>query len=225
MTDGAAARWRAVRASVDDECRAIGRVPEDVTLVVVTKFHPVEMVEELLTAGARDFGESRHQDAVLKAEALEGHDLTWHFVGQIQSNKARAIARYADVLHSLDRDSVVDALATAERRVSGFIELNLTDDPGRGGVNSADDMIRLADRIAATDTIELLGVMAVAPLDVEPARAFERVEMLSQVLRQAHPGATSISAGMSADWKEALAAGATHLRIGTSITGNRPNPR
>lgn len=225
MTDGAAARWRAVRASVDDECRAIGRVPEDVTLVVVTKFHPVEMVEELLTAGARDFGESRHQDAVLKAEALEGHDLTWHFVGQIQSNKARAIARYADVLHSLDRDSVVDALATAERRVSGFIELNLTDDPGRGGVNSADDMIRLADRIAATDSIELLGVMAVAPLDVEPARAFERVETLSQVLRQAHPGATSISAGMSADWKEALAAGATHLRIGTSITGNRPNPR
>ena len=225
MTNGAAARWRAVRASVDDECRAIGRTPEDVTLVVVTKFHPVEMVQELLAAGARDFGESRHQDAVLKAEALEGQDLNWHFVGQIQSNKARAIARYADVLHSLDRDSVVDALATAERRVSGFIELNLTDDPGRGGVNSADEMIRLAERIAETDTIELLGVMAVAPLEIEPARAFERVETLSQVLRQAHPGATSISAGMSADWKEALAAGATHLRIGTSITGNRPIPR
>lgn len=183
------------------------------------------MVRELLAAGAKNFGESRHQDAVLKAEALAGADLTWHFVGQIQSNKARAIAKYADVLHSLDRDSVVDALATAERRVSGFIELNLTDDPGRGGVTGADELLRLADRIVQTDTIELMGVMAVAPLGVEPSRAFERVETLSQILRQAHPNATSISAGMSADWKEALAAGATHLRIGTSITGNRPFPR
>lgn len=225
MTEGAAARWRAVRAEVDAECRSLGRTPEDVTLVVVTKFHPVEMIDELLSAGARDFGESRHQDAVLKADALEGRDLTWHFVGQIQSNKARAIARYADVLHSLDRESVIDALASAERRVSGFIELNLTDDPGRGGVNSADEMLHLADRIVATDTIELVGVMAVAPLKVEPARAFERVATLSEILRQAHPNARSISAGMSADWKEALAAGATHLRIGTSITGNRPLPR
>lgn len=225
MTEGAAARWRAVRAEVDAECRSLGRTTEDVTLVVVTKFHPVEMIDELLSAGARDFGESRHQDAVLKADALEGRDLTWHFVGQIQSNKARAIARYADVLHSLDRESVIDALASADRRVSGFIELNLTDDPGRGGVNSADEMLHLADRIVATDTIELVGVMAVAPLEGEPARAFERVATLSEILRQAHPNARSISAGMSADWKEALAAGATHLRIGTSITGNRPLPR
>ena len=225
MTGQAAARWRAVRAEIDAECHSRGRAADEVTLVVVTKFHPVEMVRELLAAGAKNFGESRHQDAVLKAEALAGADLTWHFVGQIQSNKARAIAKYADVLHSLDRDSVVDALATAERRVSGFIELNLTDDPGRGGVTGADELLRLADRIVQTDTIELMGVMAVAPLGVEPSRAFERVETLSQILRQAHPNATSISAGMSADWKEALAAGATHLRIGTSITGNRPFPR
>ncbi|MEN9740568.1 MAG: hypothetical protein RLZ72_834 [Actinomycetota bacterium] len=225
MTGEAAARWRAVRAEVDDECRTLGREPGDVTLVVVTKFHPVEMIEELWDAGARDFGESRHQDAVLKADALAERELTWHFVGQVQSNKARAIAGYADVIHSLDRDSVVDALATAPRRVSGFIELNLTDDPGRGGVNSADEMLRLAERISETDTIDLLGVMAVAPLEVEPRIAFERVETLSQVLRQAHPNAHLISAGMSADWKQALAAGATHLRIGTSITGNRPLPR
>ncbi|MFM2412265.1 MAG: hypothetical protein RLZZ587_598 [Actinomycetota bacterium] len=221
----AAARWRAVRDLIDAECRRFDRDPAGVTLVVVTKFHPVGLVEELIAAGARDFGESRHQDAVGKAEALEGSDITWHFVGQIQSNKARAIAKYADVLHSLDRDSVVDALATAERRVQGFIELNLTDDPGRGGVNDADEMIRLADKIAATETIDLRGVMAVAPLGDDPARAFERVAAYSAILTQAHPHATDISAGMSADWEAAVAAGATHLRIGTSITGNRPDPR
>lgn len=222
---GAAARWRAVRDRIDAECRRLERDPAGVTLVVVTKFHPVEMVEELLGAGARDFGESRHQDASVKAEALVGQDLTWHFVGQIQSNKARAIAKYADVLHSLDRDSVVDALATAERRVQGFIELNLTDDPGRGGVNGVDDMLRLAERIKGTDTIDLRGVMAVAPLGEEPARAFDRVAESSERLRAHHPEAIDISAGMSADWEAALAHGATHLRIGTSITGNRPAPR
>lgn len=224
MSD-AAARWRAVRDLVDAECRRLDREPAGVTLVVVTKFHPVELVQELIAAGARDFGESRHQDASVKAKALAGADITWHFVGQIQSNKARAIARYSDVLHSLDRDSVVDALVTSDRRVDGFIELNLTDDPNRGGVNSGDDMLHLAEKIVATDTIELRGVMAVAPLEIEPARAFERVGVLSEILRQAYPFATDISAGMSADWSDALAAGATHLRIGTSITGNRPLPR
>lgn len=221
----AAARWRAVRDQIDAECQRLNRDPSDVSLVVVTKFHPVELIEELLAVGARDFGESRHQDAVQKAAALEGRDLTWHFVGQIQSNKARPIAQYADVLHSLDRDSVVDALATAERRVQGFIELNLTDDPGRGGVNSADDMLRLAERIVQTETIDLRGVMAVAPLGMDPPLAFERVQTFSAILTQAHSSAAEISAGMSADWEAALAAGATHLRIGTSITGNRPQPR
>lgn len=220
-----AARWRAVRADIDEECRRLGRNPEGVTLVVVTKFHSADVNRELFEAGARDFGESRHQDASVKVAELADLDATWHFVGQIQSNKARAIAKYADVLHSLDRNSVVDALATAERRVNGFIELNLTDDPGRGGVNSADEMLALAERIASTDTIELRGVMAVAPLEEEPARAFDRVAALSAALTQAHPHATDISAGMSADWKEALGVGATHVRIGTSITGNRPVPR
>lgn len=220
-----AARWRAVRADIDAECRRLGRNPEDITLVVVTKFHSADVNRQLFEAGARDFGESRHQDASVKVAELADLDVTWHFVGQIQSNKARAIAKYADVLHSLDRNSVVDALATAERRVHGFIELNLTDDPGRGGVNSADEMLALAERIVATDTIELRGVMAVAPLEEEPARAFDRVAALSAALTQAHPNATDISAGMSADWKEALGVGATHVRIGTSITGNRPVPR
>jgi pyridoxal phosphate enzyme (YggS family) len=207
------------------ECAKWGRDVNDVTLVVVTKFHPVSVIEELLAAGAHHFGESRHQDAAPKTDALEGRDLTWHFVGQIQSNKARAIARYASVIHSLDRDSVVDALVTSEHRVDGFIELNLTDDPGRGGVQTTDDMLRLAERILAAGTIDLRGVMAVAPQDADPSAAFADVATMSEILRQAYPNATGISAGMSADWKQAIEHGATHLRIGSSITGNRPTPR
>ena len=219
------ARWHSVCADVAAECAKWGRDVNDVTLVVVTKFHPVSVIEELLDAGARHFGESRHQDAAPKADALADRDLTWHFVGQIQSNKARAIARYATVIHSLDRDSVVDALVTSEHRVDGFIELNLTDDPGRGGVQTADDMLRLAERILAAGTIDLRGVMAVAPQDADPSEAFAGVAAMSEILRQAYPNATDISAGMSADWQQAIEHGATHLRIGSSITGNRPTPR
>jgi pyridoxal phosphate enzyme (YggS family) len=217
-----AERWHAITAELSAECARAGRSSDDVTLVVVTKFHPASVVTELFNAGARHFGESRHQDAAPKVAELTELDLTWHFVGQIQSNKARAIAQYASVLHSLDRDSVVDALAKLEHRVSGFIELNLTDDPGRGGVDDANGMLALADRIASTETIDLLGVMAVAPQDVDPEDAFERVATMSQILLQAHPNATSISTGMSADWQQAIRHGATHLRIGTSITGKRP---
>jgi pyridoxal phosphate enzyme (YggS family) len=209
MTD-VAERWQSLTVELSAECARAGRSADDITLVVVTKFHPASIVTELHAAGARHFGESRHQDAAPKVAQLTELDLTWHFVGQIQSNKARAIAQYATVLHSLDRDSVVDALAKLEHRVSGFIELNLTDDPGR------------ADRIALTDTIDLVGVMAVAPQDADPAEAFERVATMSQILLQAHPNAGSISTGMSADWQHAIQHGATHLRIGTSITGKRP---
>lgn len=219
----AAARWRAVKEEINAECERHNRAPDSVTLVVVTKFHPVSLIEELWDAGARDFGESRHQDAVVKAAELEGKDFTWHFVGQVQSNKARAIAKYADVIHSLDRVSVVEALRTSENRVDGFIELNLTPDPDRGGVANPDEMLSLAERIASTDTIELRGVMAVAPLDVSPVEAFERVSAWSAALTQEFPNANQVSTGMSADWKEAIAAGATHVRIGTSITGKRPS--
>jgi pyridoxal phosphate enzyme (YggS family) len=219
------ARWLHVRDEVHAETARLGRAIDEVTIVVVTKFHPVDVIAELLDAGATHFGESRHQDAAPKVAALEGSGAIWHFVGQVQSNKARAIARYASYIHSLDRESVVDALSTADDQVGGFIEVNLTDDPGRGGVNGGDELLRLAERIATTDTIDLRGVMAVAPQDEAPDRAFERLATFSAMLQQAIPSATAISAGMSGDWKQALAHGATHLRIGTSITGNRPIPR
>jgi pyridoxal phosphate enzyme (YggS family) len=219
-----AERLAAVRSGVADAARAAGRSPEELTTLVVTKFHPASLVRELAALGVRDVGENRHQEAQAKAEELADLDLTWHFVGQLQSKKARQVRRYASVIHSVDRLSLVDALRSEEADVDAFVQLNLTDDPERGGVADR-DLEPLVEHVLSTPGLRLLGVMAVAPLDEEPARAFERVRAASERVRALAPGATAISAGMSQDYREAIAAGATHLRIGTAITGNRPSLR
>ncbi len=192
--------------------------------MVVTKFHPASLVRELAALGVRDVGENRHQEAQEKAAELADLALTWHFVGQLQSKKARQVRRYASVIHSVDRLSLVDALRSEEGTVDAFVQLNLTDDPARGGVADR-DLEPLVEHVLATPGLRLLGLMAVAPIDEEPARAFERVRAASERVRAIAPEATAISAGMSQDYREAIAAGATHLRIGTAITGNRPQPR
>ena len=223
-SNGLAERLAAVRDSVADAARAAGRSPEELTTVVVTKFHPASLVRELAQLGVTDVGENRHQEAQEKAAELADLDLTWHFVGQLQSKKARQARRYASVIHSIDRVSLVDALASAESSVDAFVQLNLTDDPGRGGVTDH-DLEPLVEHVLSTPGLRLLGVMAVAPLGEEPARAFERVRAASDRVRSIAPDARYISAGMSQDYREAIAAGATHLRIGTAITGNRPELR
>ncbi|MFF9562154.1 YggS family pyridoxal phosphate-dependent enzyme [Leifsonia sp. NPDC014704] len=223
-----AERLAAVREGVADAARAAGRSPDELTTIVVTKFHPASLVRELAELGVRDVGENRHQEAQEKAAELADLDLTWHFVGQLQSKKARQARRYASVIHSVDRFSLVDALAAREsegdRDVDVFVQLNLTDDPGRGGV-AGRDLEPLVEHVLAAPGLNLLGVMAVAPLGEAPASAFERVRAASDRVRELAPEATSISAGMSQDYREAIAAGATHLRIGTAITGNRPELR
>lgn len=223
-SNGLAERLAAVREGVADAARAAGRSPEELTTIVVTKFHPASLVRELAALGVRDVGENRHQEAQEKAAELADLPLTWHFVGQLQSKKARQARRYASVIHSVDRVSLVDALASEESTVDAFVQLNLTDDPARGGVADR-DLEPLVEHVLATPGLRLLGVMAVAPLDEEPARAFERVRAASDRVRALAPEAVSISAGMSQDYREAIAAGATHLRIGTAITGNRPELR
>lgn len=219
-----AERLEAVRGGIADAARAAGRRPEELTTIVVTKFHPASLVRELAALGVEDVGENRHQEAQEKSAELADLGLRWHFVGQLQSKKARQVRRYAQVIHSLDRSSLVDALASDEGVVDGFVQLNLTDDPARGGVSDR-DLEGLVERVLETQGLRLLGVMAVAPLDEEPARAFERVRQASERVRALAPDATAISAGMSQDYREAIAAGATHLRIGTAITGNRPTLR
>ena len=216
-----AARYQEVRARIDAACADAGRSTDDVTLVVVTKFHPPSLVRDLVELGVEHIGESRHQEAVAKHQELADLPLTWHFVGQLQSNKARAVADYCQVIHSIDRASVVNKLGTIEHTVDGFIELNLTGDPGRGGVEP-DHLAELVDTVVATPQITLRGLMAVAPQDEAPAAAFERVRSLQEVVTSRVATATDLSLGMTGDFEEAIQAGATHLRIGSAITGNRP---
>lgn len=215
-------RVAAVRENISRAAVRAGRDPREITLIAVTKFHPATLVAELYDAGVRDVGENRHQEAEAKAAELSGLDgLTWHFVGQLQSKKARRVARYASVIHSVDRDSVVDALVGAERAVGCFVQVALSADDHRGGAQPQ-EVERLAERIVAADGLSLLGVMAVAPLGAEPREAFARLRSVSDRIQRIEPSATSISAGMSGDFEDAILEGATHLRIGTAITGKRP---
>ena len=217
-------RLQAVREGIADAARSAGRAPEELTTIVVTKFHPASLVRELSELGVRDVGENRHQEAQAKAAELADLELRWHFVGQLQSKKARQVRQYASVIHSVDRVSLVDALRSDETSVDCFVQLNLTDDPARGGVADP-DLEPLVHHVLDTPGLRLLGVMAVAPLGVEPRRAFARVREASERIRAIAPAAAAISAGMSEDYAAAIAEGATHLRIGTAITGNRPERR
>jgi pyridoxal phosphate enzyme (YggS family) len=216
-----AERYAAIMADVAAAARENGRDPSSITTIVVTKFHPAALVRELASLGARDVGENRHQEAAAKAADTADLGLTWHFIGQLQSNKAAAALEYARVIHSVDRGSLVDALAKAGVPVDVFLQLNLTDDPQRGGVQPA-ALEQLASRVLACDSLTLRGLMAVAPLGEPAAAAFERVRTASDRLQRLAPSATQLSIGMSGDYHEAIAAGATHLRLGTAITGNRP---
>ncbi len=215
-------RLAAVDRAIADAVRAAGRDPLDLTRIVVTKFHPAELVRELAALGVRDVGENRHQEAAAKADELADLGLNWHFVGQLQSNKAKAVRRYAHAVHSVDRDGLADALA-GEDPLDVFLELNLTGDPGRGGVDPS-ELEPLAERVLSTAGLVLRGVMAVAPLGEEPRAAFARVGSASETLQRLAPDAAAISAGMSGDFREAILEAATHLRIGTAITGKRPTP-
>ncbi|MCX7521515.1 YggS family pyridoxal phosphate-dependent enzyme [Microbacterium sp. STN6] len=219
---GLGERLEGVRAQIADAARAAGRHPGELTTIVVTKFHPASLIRELAELGVRDVGESRHQEAKAKADELADLGLTWHFVGQLQSKKARAVTAYAGVIHSVDRASLVDALDAGERATDCFIQVNLTDDAARGGV-APSGLEPLAERVLTSGRLRLLGVMAVAPLGQEPRRAFARLRATSARLTALAPEATAISAGMSEDFAAAIAEGATHLRIGSAITGKRPD--
>lgn len=217
-----AQRLESVRDGIKTACAASGRPADEITLIVVTKFHPVSTMRELYALGVCDFGENRHQEAERKAEELVDLEKRIHFIGQLQSNKAAAVRRYADVVHSVDRPGLVAALGKASTQsLDCFLQLNLTDDPRRGGVVPG-DLGALAELAAATPSLRVRGVMAVAPLETDPREAFARVRESSELLRTIIAEATQISAGMSHDYVHAIAEGATHLRIGTAITGERP---
>ncbi len=204
-------------------CAAAGRDRTEVTVVAVSKTWPAADVRALRELGVRDFGENRDQEAAEKA--AEVPDVRWHFVGRLQTNKARSVASYAAVVHSLDRPRLASALSAgaglAGRTVDVLVQVALDDGPGRGGAAPA-AVAALADIVADLPGLRLAGVMAVAPLGGDPAAAFRRLGALSRALRERHPEAVAISAGMSGDLEAAVTAGATHLRVGTALFGRRP---
>ena len=206
--------------------RTAGRDPAEITRIVVTKFHPAQLVRDLYALGVRDVGENRQQEISAKRAELEDlADMRWHFVGQIQTNKARAVRAAASVVHSVDRTKLADALSGAADAgtppLDVLVQINLTADTGRGGTNES-DVVALAEHVAGCAGLRLRGVMAVAPLDENPAAAFARLAEHAARVRAVVPDASWISAGMTGDFEEAIAVGATHLRIGSAITGNRP---
>ncbi|OFI38353.1 YggS family pyridoxal phosphate enzyme [Arthrobacter sp. SW1] len=224
-------RLSAVRSRITAATRAAGRA-EEPELIVVTKFHPAADVERLAALGIRDVGENRDQEASAKAASLAQLGLRWHFIGQLQSNKAKSVVKYAHSVQSVDRPQLAEALAKAMLRAKDdngradlecLIQVSLDDDAGehRGGAAPA-DVERLADSIAGSAGLRLAGVMAVAPLGARPEDAFDKLAGISAALRRNHPAAVAISAGMSQDLEAAVRYGATHLRIGSDILGSRP---
>lgn len=220
-----AARLSGIDERISDAARLAGRDAGELTRIVVTKFHPASLVRDLRAIGVQEVGENRQQELSSKQAELADLDVRWHFIGQGQTNKAAAIRRSADAVHSVDRQKFADALhraAEGDDVLDVLVQINLTDDAARGGVAPA-EAAALAEHILTLPSLRLRGVMAVAPLDEEPASAFARLRSTADEVRTVEPSATWISAGMTGDFAEAIAAGATHLRIGSAITGPRPD--
>ena len=208
-----------IRARIGAAIQGSGRNPDEVTLIVVTKTFPASDVQILYDLGVRDFGENRDQEASVKSLELPD-DCRWHFQGQIQSNKLKSIAEWADVLHSIDDISHARKLNSLVSEKDIFVQVSLDNLPNRGGVvpNLLPDFL---EELSALANLNLRGLMAVAPLGEEPARAFSRLKELSDQVVRVHPKAHEISAGMSNDFEAAVAQGATHIRIGSQILGVR----
>jgi PLP dependent protein len=213
-----------VRGRIAAACASAGRDAQAVTLIAITKTHPASDVMLLNSLGLTDFGENRDAEAAPKAAACAGLAITWHFVGQLQTNKTRSVARYADVVHSVDRPHLVRALGAAARaagrELTCLIQVSLDGDPARGGVPTR-GVRQIAAEVADEPGLVLGGVMAMAPLRMAPGEAFAPLPDCSAAVRSVRAGATIISAGMSGDLEAAIQAGATHLRIGTALLGAR----
>ena len=231
MQSNLAERLQSIQQRIDGAAKAASRSKSEIELVIVTKNHSFELALELLALGENQFGENRDQEASAKAaqvsQSLAPGELapTWHFVVQLQTNKVKSMLTYSSVLHSLDRLSLLKELEkqlvkTPEATLDAFIELNLTDDPNRGGIEPK-NLLEFAEQVLKVSQIRLLGVMGVAGLGVEPAVDFATILSSSEKLQSISASSKCISAGMSGDFETAIGFGATHLRIGTAITGNR----
>lgn len=209
-----------INARIAAAARVARREPHDITLIAVSKTHPAERIAPLIAAGQRVFGENRVQEAQDKWPALiEAHPgLSLHLVGQLQSNKAEDAVRLFDCIHSLDRPSLLAALARAMdkagRRVPCFVQVNIGAEEQKGGCAIADLPALLAEARAAD--LLLAGLMCVPPLSIEPAPFFALLAKLAD-----DNGLAGLSMGMSEDFETAIMQGATHVRVGSALFGAR----
>jgi pyridoxal phosphate enzyme (YggS family) len=228
-----AAALASVRQRIGDACARADRDPETITLIAVTKTYPAEDAVRLLALGVRELGESRDQEAAAKAaetdalldDAGNAARPCWHFVGQLQRRKSKSVVGYASAVHSVDRmslaTSLADAVSQRERNpIDVFVQVSLDGDPARGGVTE-DRLHELVDAVAERAELNLRGVMAVAPMEADPERAFADLREISARVTGWYPYAFAISAGMSGDLEAAIQHGATHVRVGTALLGRR----
>ena len=213
------ANLQAITARIVSAAESAGRSPAEITLIAVTKTFPVTDVKILYELGVRDFGENRDQEGSVKFSELPG-DINWHFQGQIQSNKLKSIAAWADVIHSIDDISHAKKLSSLVASKDIFVQVSLDNLPGRGGVNP-EQLHDFLGEVTALANLNARGLMAVAPLDEPPLEAFKRLKTLSETVIKTHPNTWEISAGMSNDFEAAISQGATHIRIGSQILGVR----
>ena len=206
-----------VKERINRAAESAGRDPAEVKLIVVTKTFPVTDIEILRDLGEVNFGENRDQEAGPKAEIISA---TWHFQGQIQSNKIKSICQWADVIHSISSEKEILKFAQSERKHQLFLQVSLDGQAGRGGASPA-ELVQLADLVNESNNLELLGLMAVAPLGVEPEKAFADLAQINQGFQSQFPNSKYLSAGMSGDFEAAIKYGATHIRVGSSILGSR----
>jgi PLP dependent protein len=222
-----AAGLAAVRERIARGCAQAGRDESDVRLIVVTKFFPASDVRLLADLGVTDIAENRHQEAEAKAAECADLDVTWHFIGGLQSNKAAAVARYADAVHSVDRRKLIAPLNKGAHERSHPVDVLLQvslDSPGTDQRSGADpdELDDLAAAVGEAGMLRLRGLMAVAPLGEDPNAAFARLAQIRAGFLESRPAADWLSAGMSGDLEAAVAAGATHVRIGSAVLGSRP---
>jgi pyridoxal phosphate enzyme (YggS family) len=190
----------------------------EVTLIAVTKTFPASDVQILHDLGVSDFGENRDAEGAEKSVIVPG---TWHFQGQIQSNKLKSITTWAHVIHSLDDPRHFEIIErVASHPLSIFLQVSLDGAHHRGGV-ALDELYALADLVEKSPTHSLAGLMSVPPLGVDPDTAFSQLAVIHNDFLKAFPKATGLSAGMSGDYQSAISHGATHVRIGSSILGSR----
>lgn len=201
-------------------------IPSQVTLIVVTKTFPLSDVEILYQLGERQFAENRDDEGREKSELMP-NDSIWHFQGRVQSKKLRSIVNWSDFIHSLedlDHAKKINEIAQELGKIQKvFLQINLDEDErdeGRSGID-AKEMFAYVEGLQLLSSVEILGLMGIAPLNRDPRPAFEKLAKLSEALQRLAPSATYISAGMSGDYRQALEFGTTHLRIGSSILGTR----